>query len=77
MATNNQEQAFFDGMKQHLEIELIKVTEPLVIKAVQDYEQAIRAKVGMIVLAGIERHYSVEKRGMDLMIHIRNFKASE
>lgn len=72
--TTRTEESFEQSFRKHIETELKQVAEPLIQKAVQDYEKAIREKIGGIVLSQLATNYECHTNNTNLVITVRNFK---
>jgi hypothetical protein len=60
-----------DGLAEAIRQELVKSAEPLIQKALADFEKEARKKVGQVCLAVIERDYDMRRHGIDLVIHVK------
>jgi len=62
---------FFKQIGEKLNDEMIKTSEPLVKKALEEIEKEMRKSLGAMLIKFIESEFSLERFGNDLVIKIR------
>lgn len=63
-------QSTLTGLQKAIEAELVKAAEPLIQKAVADFEKEARRQVGLRCIALLESSYDARQHGQTLVIRI-------
>lgn len=71
MASIFNDQAFHALLGRELHGGMLKAAEPIVQKALQDAETAIRKQVAAMVVGMVESSYSLEREGRLLTIRVQ------
>lgn len=71
MANVFSQPAFAEWFRNKLLIEFKEAAEPIIQKAVKDYEAEVRKTVGKAAVGMLEEAYSIERFGRDLRITVR------
>ena len=62
------EKAFGEFLGKHLHDEMLKAAEPIIQRAKQDAEQAMRQRLAEMVVGYLRDSYSIDRMGHDLRI---------
>ena len=60
-------------LKAQMNVEMQAAAEPVIKAAVAEAEKQIRARVAAMVVAQIDRSFSITRYGEDLTIHVKGF----
>ena len=60
-------------LKAEMNIEMQRAAEPVIQEAVAEAEKAIRYRVAAMCVSLIDKEFSVQRSGTNLLIHVKGF----
>lgn len=60
------------AMKEKMSAEMMEAAEPVIRKAVEEAEKAMRRRLGQMFVALLDEHFSMERHGTELRIVVKH-----